>query len=50
MVLECTKLKTKYDTYSSYKVEGYCKDPKILFESSKWPENILLKRFFKPKS
>ena len=50
VVLECTKLKTKYDTYSSYKVEGYCKDPKIFFEASKWPENILVKRFFKPKS
>ena len=47
--VECTKLKTRYDSYSSFKVEGYCNDPSIFLESSKWPENILVKKFYNSK-
>ena len=47
--VECTKLKTKYDSYSSFKVEGYCNYPSLFVESSKWPENILLKKFYNSK-
>ena len=48
--LECTKLKTRYDTYSSFKVEGHCADPGIFLDPSKWPVDILVKKFFKPRS
>ena len=46
----CEKLRTRYDSYSSFKIEGYCKDPKMFYDSSKWPENFLVKKFYKPLS
>ena len=47
---ECERLNTRYDTYSSFKVEGYCKDPSAFYDSENWPENVLVRRFFKPKA
>ena len=47
---ECERLNTRYDTYSSFKVEGYCKDPSAFYDSENWPENVLVRRFFKPKT
>ena len=46
---KCDSLKTRYDSYSSFKVEGFCKDPAVFYEPENWPENVLVRRFFKPK-
>jgi hypothetical protein len=46
----CEKMKTRYDSYASFKIEGYCKDPDVFFEENNWPEDILVRRFYKPRN
>jgi hypothetical protein len=47
--LSCTKLDTRYDTYASFKAEGYCKNPAMFYDANMWPESILVRRYFKPR-
>ena len=48
--LECTQLETKYASYASFKAEGYCKDPTVFYDPDMWPESILVRKYFKPRS
>ena len=45
----CEKMQTRYDTYASFKLEGYCKNSDVFFKEENWPENILVRRFYKPR-
>ena len=47
--IEVTKLKTKYDTYSSFKltIEGIPLNE--LFKEDNWPKGVFVKRFYTPK-
>ena len=47
--MKCEKLKTKYEGYSSFKVEGLCDDRSIFFNAEKWPKSTLVRRFFNHK-
>ena len=47
--LVCTRLETKYDTYASFKAEGYCKNPTMFYNPDMWPESILVRRYFKSR-
>ena len=46
---KCVKLDTKYDTYSSFNIEGFCENPADFYKCENWPENILVRKFYKPK-
>jgi uncharacterized coiled-coil protein SlyX len=45
----CEKMKTRYDSYSSFKVEGYCKSTDAFFDAENWPEDILVRRFYQAR-
>ena len=47
--LNCTKLKTRYDSYSSFKIEGFCENIDEFFKADNWPCNVLIRKFYKPK-
>jgi uncharacterized coiled-coil protein SlyX len=50
VTFECEKLKTKYDSYASFKLQGFCVDPSVFYKAENWPENILVRRFFSAKN
>ena len=45
----CDKLKTKFDTYASFCVTVNMQYLNKLLNPSIWPENVLVRKFFKPK-
>lgn len=47
--LNCEELKPKYPGYRSYKVELPYSCRKTVFDSSLWPENVLVSKFFFPR-
>ena len=47
--LKCEKLDTRYDTYASFRAEGYCKNPSIFYDADMWPESVLVRKFFKSR-
>lgn len=46
--VECMQLKTRYETYSSFKVSLYGVSFKDSLLCENWPEGILVKRYFPP--
>ena len=44
--VKCEKLNTKYDTDTSFKVEGNMQNPGDLMNPEAWPEGILIRRFY----
>ena len=48
--LKCEKLATRFDSYASFRAEGFCKDRTVFYNTDKWPQSILVRRYFKPKS
>ena len=46
---KCEKLKTRYDTYSSFAIECIVEDPACTLNPDKWPEGALIRRYFPPK-
>lgn len=46
--VECKQLKTRYETYSSFKVSLYGVSFKDSLLCENWPEGILVKRYFPP--
>ena len=44
---ECEKLKTRYNSYASFNIYGYCSDTSKFYSAENWPENILVRRFYK---
>lgn len=51
-ILKCffEELKPKYTGYRSYKVELPYSSKENIFDSSLWPENVLVNKLFFPKS
>ena len=45
----CEKLKTKFDSYSSFKVDVICDNFDKFFECENWPENVLVRKYFKSR-
>ena len=48
--IKCTKLPTKFDTYSSFKLEIIGVDIKDALNLELWPVGILVKKFYSPRS
>ena len=44
--LKCEKLKTKFNDYSSFKAEGFCENLNVFYDADRWPENVLVRRYF----
>ena len=44
------KLKTRYNTYSSYHITALCDDPKKLLSADLWPVNALVRWFYNKRS
>ena len=47
--MTCEKLKTKFNFYSSFKIEGYCKNIEEFYNPDKWPDSVLVRRYWPPK-
>ena len=47
---DCEKLETRYDTYSSFKINVNCNDISMFFDAEKWPAGVLVRKFFSPRS
>ena len=45
----CEKLQTRYDSYSSFKVEGFCDNVDMFYDASKWPKGVLVRKYFPPR-
>ena len=45
--LKCDPVPTKFDTYTSYRIRASTCDTKTLLNSNKWPENVLVKEYYK---
>ena len=45
--LKCDPVPTKFDTYTSYRIRASTRDTKTLLNSNKWPENVLVKEYYK---
>jgi hypothetical protein len=45
----CEKLKTRFETYSSFKIEGFCDNVKLFYDAEQWPMGVLVRRFFPPR-
>ena len=43
---KCIKLKTKFDTYASFKIEINCEPSLDVYSPDIWPKGLLVKRFF----
>jgi hypothetical protein len=41
--LKFEKLKTKYDTYASFRIYGRCEDPDTLLKPEMWDEGVYIK-------
>ncbi len=50
MSITCEKLQTKFDTYSSFKIDVTCIDPSTLLNCDKWPAGVLIRKFYVKKS
>ena len=46
---KCTKLKTRFDTYSSFKIEAQCCEGIDLLDPGMWPAGLLVKQFFEKR-
>ena len=42
----CSKLRSKHDSYASFKVEVFCQNLSDFYSPDKWPAGIYLRRFF----
>ena len=45
--LKCDPVPTKFDTYTSYHKRASTREIKTLLNSNKWPENVLVKEYYK---
>jgi hypothetical protein len=43
---KCHKLKTRYDTYASFKIEAQCSSDTDILNPDMWPKGLLVKPFF----
>ena len=50
VVVKCEKLRTKFDNYSSFKVDAVCDDPSMLYKSESWPQGVLVRKFYVKRS
>jgi len=48
--VKCEKLKTKYDTYSSFKVDIRYSNIKDVYDGVNWPAGIFLRKYFNIKN
>lgn len=46
----CEKLKTKFDTYSSFKVSTTYEHSELVMSPDSWPKGILIRKYFEPKA
>ena len=46
----CEKLETRYNTYSSFRVDGICSDPNVMYNPDKWPCGVLVRKFYVKRS
>jgi hypothetical protein len=47
--IKCIKLKTKHDTYSSFKIDLLSQGNVDIYDPELWPHGTLVRRFFQPK-
>ena len=47
---KCTKLKTRYDSYASFKIDIMCDPTFDVYSPKIWPKGLLVKRFFENNS
>ena len=45
----CEKLKTKFESYTSFKVDVVFDNFDKFFEGENWPENVLVRMYFKSR-
>ena len=45
-MIKCNKLETKYNTYASFLIECFVKDPTLLLTSENWPEGTLVRKYY----
>lgn len=48
--VECNQLQTRYNTYKSFKLNVVCENIETLMDPNSWPEGILVRKFFTPRS
>lgn len=46
---KCEKLKTKFDSYASFKIDVMCNDVNAFYNAENWPEGTFVRRFFSQK-
>ena len=44
--VKCEKLKSKFDSYASFKIDVVCNNPAMLYNPESWPSGILVRKFF----
>ena len=58
-VIDCSKLETKFDSYSSFKVTGYVPKDTLqdngekvtsIMDDSLWPDGVLVRPFYEKKT
>lgn len=50
ILAKVTKVKTRYDTYSSFHVNCQCEDPEVLIKPDMWPDGTLIKWWRRAKN
>ena len=46
LVSKCSKLETKHDSYSSFKIEVTCDNIADIYDAGKWPEGAYVRRYY----
>ena len=46
---KCVKLKTKHDSYASFKINVVCNNASKFFNPENWPAGVYQRKFFNPK-
>ena len=46
--VQCERLMTRKDTYSSFKISAECQHPRELLDPHLWPEGTYVRRFYEP--
>lgn len=47
---KCVKLKTKHESYASFKVDVICNDASKFYDPDNWPSGVYLRKFFNTKN
>ena len=50
LTAKCVKLNTRYDNYTSFKVEANCKSVDEFYAPENWPAGVYVRKFFNPKN